>query len=84
MYNLLTVLLVEYDLQFEFRFALQGFVDLHLVFVQGVWTMQELARTALLHDLGTCKPSKLTKPIRAVDDWVDGWHLGISQHKVAV
>lgn len=82
--EILTVFLVEYNLQFELSLALERLVDLQLVVVHRVRAVQELARAALLHDLRTREPRELAEPIRAVDDRVYRRNLRVAQHEVTV
>ena len=81
---LLTQLGVEVYLQLEFRLVLKGPDNFGLVSRLGGRSVEELASTALLHDVGPAEPRELAKSIRTVDDGEGGGHLGIAKHKIAV
>lgn len=83
-YELLTILLVENDLELELHFGFERLVNLGLVLVFGLGSVKKLTGATLLHDLGPAEASELAEAIRAVDDGVDGRNLRVSKDKVAV
>ncbi len=82
--SLLTALFVELDLCLKLGLVRQRPVDCSLPVFVGVLPVEELASTALLHDLSPGKSGELAEAVRAVHDGEGRGHLGVAQHKVAV
>lgn len=80
----LTILLVEQHFDLKLWLCFEGCLDGSLVIFECFGTVEELAGTTLLHDLCPGIARELTEAIAAVDDGVEGWYLGIPQHKVAI
>lgn len=80
----LTFLLVEHQLSLKLPPVVQSSLDLGCRLVARFRAIQEMTGAALLHELGTGITSELAEAVRAVDNGVEGLHLGISQDKVAI
>lgn len=82
---MLTIFLVEDDLDLELLLVGEGVLDGLTVLLISVRAPQEFARAALLHDLRARPARQFEKTVRAVDDRVRlGWHLRVSQHEVGI
>jgi len=83
--NILTIFLVEDDLDLELLLVGEGVFNGLTMLLVCVRAPQEFARAALLHDLRARPARQFEETVRAVDDRVRvGWHLRVSQHKVRI
>lgn len=80
----LTALPVQDQFSLEFFVFIQGLADLLADQLTGVWSIEEGAGTAPLHDLSPGEAREVTEAIRAVDHGEKPCHLGVAQHEVTV
>lgn len=80
----LTALPVQDQLSLELLVLIQGLADLLADELTGVWSIEEGAGTAPLHDLGPGETREVAEAIRAVDHGEEPRHLGIAQHEVTI
>lgn len=82
---MLTIFLVEDDLDFELLLVSECTLDGLPVLLVCIRAPQEFARAALLHDLRARPACQFEETVRAVDDRVRvRWYLRVSQHKVRI
>lgn len=79
-----TCLFVEHDLILELLTLLQGAADAEDDALAGLQPVQELAGTALLHDLAPGEAGELAEAIGAVDNGKALGHLSVGQDEVAI
>lgn len=63
---------------------IQGLSNLLADELTGIWSIEERAGTAPLHDLSPGEAREVTEAIRAVDNREEPRHLGIAQHEVTI